>query len=219
MSINDLRARLQNGDGFRNFQELLDFSYARTPCEEFPEECQPRVINHVVWDADDTLWDIKPFGIASMCHKPFRKLSDEAVEMQCERLVESSKDPTGKEKWKRVDMPGTVEMIPGVTETIERLKERGIGSSVASSNMPNTVESILAAMGRADDFNVIKSSWRPKSEMVLEIAKKLEVNPEEILFVDDDPINCSEIYEDLGSLAVCLGQDIKKPEEIFNYIL
>ncbi len=101
MSINDLGARLRNGDGFRNFQELLDFSYARTPCEEFPEECQPRTINHVVWDADDTLWDIKPFGIASMCHKPFRKLSDEAVEMQCERLVEVSKDPTGKEKIER----------------------------------------------------------------------------------------------------------------------
>lgn len=36
-----------------------------TPCERTPKLCEPRVIRHVAWDADDTIWDIKPYGIAS----------------------------------------------------------------------------------------------------------------------------------------------------------
>ncbi len=37
----------------------------KTPCERTPVLCEPRVIKHIAWDADDTIWDIKPYGIAS----------------------------------------------------------------------------------------------------------------------------------------------------------
>lgn len=38
---------------------------SKTPCERAPALCTPRIIRHVAWDADDTIWDIKPYGIAS----------------------------------------------------------------------------------------------------------------------------------------------------------
>ena len=37
----------------------------KTPCERDPVLCEPRVIKHIAWDADDTIWEIKPYGIAS----------------------------------------------------------------------------------------------------------------------------------------------------------
>ncbi len=37
----------------------------KTPCEREPKLCAPRAIQHVAWDADDTIWEIKPYGIAS----------------------------------------------------------------------------------------------------------------------------------------------------------
>lgn len=40
-------------------------SYSVTPCQLKPELCKPRKIKHVAWDADDTIWDIRPVGIAS----------------------------------------------------------------------------------------------------------------------------------------------------------
>lgn len=52
---------------------------SKTPCERTPELCEPRVIKHVAWDADDTIWDIKPYGIASNITGPLRLLDPDTV--------------------------------------------------------------------------------------------------------------------------------------------
>ncbi|KKN28449.1 hypothetical protein LCGC14_0854170 [marine sediment metagenome] len=50
-----------------------------TPCERKPELCTPRFIKHVAWDADDTIWDIKPYGIASNITGPLRLIDPDTV--------------------------------------------------------------------------------------------------------------------------------------------
>ena len=50
-----------------------------TPCERKPELCTPRNIKHIAWDADDTIWDIKPYGIASNITGPLRLLDPDTV--------------------------------------------------------------------------------------------------------------------------------------------
>jgi len=52
---------------------------SKTPCERQPELCKPRVIRHVAWDADDTIWDIKPFGIASNISGPLTLLDPDTI--------------------------------------------------------------------------------------------------------------------------------------------
>lgn len=44
---------------------VYHFTPIKTPCEREPKLCAPRDVKHVAWDADDTIWDIKPYGIAS----------------------------------------------------------------------------------------------------------------------------------------------------------
>jgi beta-phosphoglucomutase-like phosphatase (HAD superfamily) len=39
-------------------------SQSETPCERTPGLCDPREISHIAWDADDTIWEIKPYAIA-----------------------------------------------------------------------------------------------------------------------------------------------------------
>lgn len=57
--------------GGREFEELVSYAYGmQTPCEKYPERCQPREIKTVVLDADGVLWDLA--GIASNIEPPFR---------------------------------------------------------------------------------------------------------------------------------------------------
>ena len=201
--------------GFKTFRELLSFTYMTTPCQERPQECKPRPIKHVIWDADDTLWDITPYGIASGAEKPFRKIGDEAIEMQGARLEFTKTDG---QTIKKVKVPKTLQMRPGITDTLKKLKEMGIESSVASNNSPNSVASILSAMGKLKDFAIVKSSWQSKAEMVKEIATKLKIDPHEVLFVDDSLLNCREVYDELGTLSLCVDMDIKEPQDILKFI-
>ncbi len=52
---------------------------SKTPCERDPVLCEPRVIKHIAWDADDTIWDIKPYGIASGITGPLTLLDPDTV--------------------------------------------------------------------------------------------------------------------------------------------
>lgn len=46
-------------------EELLEYAYSKTVCQQRPECCAPRDIKMVMWDADDTMWHIEPYAIAS----------------------------------------------------------------------------------------------------------------------------------------------------------
>lgn len=64
-------------------EELIKFAY-RTACQNRPECCQPRKIKMVTWDADDTLWEIKPYGIASNVRGPFKLIDPDTLEAAME---------------------------------------------------------------------------------------------------------------------------------------
>ncbi len=50
-----------------------------TPCQAKPELCEPRPIKHVAWDADDTIWEIKPYGIASSITGKLERVDPDTV--------------------------------------------------------------------------------------------------------------------------------------------
>jgi len=55
-------------------------TYSQTVCQKRPEMCEPRRIEMVCWDADDTMWEIRPYGIASSVRGPFKKIDDDTLE-------------------------------------------------------------------------------------------------------------------------------------------
>lgn len=60
-------------------EELIEYAY-NTVCKKRPELCNPRKIQLVAWDADDTMWTIEPYGIASSIVPPFVKIDEDTVE-------------------------------------------------------------------------------------------------------------------------------------------
>jgi predicted phosphatase len=51
-----------------------------TPCQSKPWVCKPRIVSFVAFDADDTIWDIKPYGIASSITGPLKRIDPDTVE-------------------------------------------------------------------------------------------------------------------------------------------
>jgi len=55
------------------------FTYSyKTVCQENPERCKPRQIEHVAFDADHTIWTLKT-GIAGSVTGPLKKIDDDTV--------------------------------------------------------------------------------------------------------------------------------------------
>jgi phosphoglycolate phosphatase-like HAD superfamily hydrolase len=63
-------------------EELIEYAYYKTLCQQRPECCEPRDIKMVMWDADDTMWNIEPYGIASNITGKLVKVNDDTVEVE-----------------------------------------------------------------------------------------------------------------------------------------
>lgn len=89
--------------------ELLEYAYSKTVCQQRPECCQPRDIELVAWDADDTMWHITPYAIASNITGPLRLIDPDTVEAEEQgysyahqyETVETPKKAPGRKKKKR----------------------------------------------------------------------------------------------------------------------
>ena len=324
-------------------EELIEYAYSKTVCRERPACCQPRDIDMVLWDADDTMWNIRPHAIASSItgklvmvdentlevEAPYSKPTPastpkksparskkkrwwqetttqdafpdwrdlpEAVELEdilgeLEQSIQGA-GPTKEEEvildeiggWaphqqKQVDnlirrygkgickvydvlesgtiyidcrddlwmltkdgqligqqtqpppvakpapQPAyqpkklTITLLPTFRETIQKLKDRGIRSSIISLNTPGTVKRIVEAFGMTDEFVEIQDTWGNKGQVFDDIAKRANICPCNALFVDDTGGHVSDVSKKCGlALQIGKGKDVETPIEIFRYI-
>jgi FkbH-like protein len=82
-------------------------------------------------------------------------------------------------------------------EYLRALKERGVVLAVASKNDADTAREPFELnpkmrLGLAD-FAVFVADWRRKPEQVAEIAERLGLGFDALVFVDDNPAECSEV--------------------------
>ena len=83
-------------------EELLEYTYGKTICQKRPEMCEPREITHVAWDADDTMWRIEPYGIATNIRGKLTLIDPDTVEVGEEYLpVTVTKSPKAPRPGKR----------------------------------------------------------------------------------------------------------------------
>lgn len=82
-------------------------------------------------------------------------------------------------------------------------------------NSKNDLDNALSGLKRPDsvlkeeDFQIIKANWEPKSKNMQEIAAELNLIPESMLFVDDNPAE-REIVR--NSISGCAVPEVEKPE-------
>ncbi|MFE3051892.1 HAD-IIIC family phosphatase [Nocardia sp. NPDC059239] len=82
---------------------------------------------------------------------------------------------------------------PEVLRTIRTLDERGILHAVASRGEPEAATAHLRMHGIEDMFSAVEIGWGPKSEAIRRIAESLNIGPDTIAFVDNDPVELAEV--------------------------
>lgn len=84
-------------------------------------------------------------------------------------------------------------------------KDMGILLNVCSKNEE---ENAIAGLNHPDgvlkpeDFIVIKANWEPKSHNIAQIAKELNIGPDALVFVDDNPAEREIVRQQLDMVAV-----------------
>lgn len=84
-------------------------------------------------------------------------------------------------------------------------KDMGVLLNVCSKNEE---ENAIAGLNHPDgvlkpeDFIVIKANWEPKSRNIDSIAKELNIMPDSLVFVDDNPAEREIVRQQLGVVAV-----------------
>ena len=89
--------------------------------------------------------------------------------------------------------PDTLQLRPGVRETLEELDKRGILHSIASKNDHAPVMAVLEKLGVADYFLYPQISWEAKSAALANIAKSLNIGIDALALIDDSVFERSEV--------------------------
>lgn len=108
---------------------------------------------------------------------------------------------------------------------IKAHKELGIMLNV---NSKNEHENAVAGLNHPDgilkpeDFVLIKANWEPKSKNMLDIAVELEILPESLVFVDDNPAEREIVRQQVNGAAVpeitVAGSENRMPEKYIRIL-
>lgn len=192
--------------------------------EEFRlHEKKPREIEHVVWDADDTIWEITPYGLASFCKPPFTRISEDFIEGRTDSirfdLTATDIDPIAP-PLESLSFPDECQVLlkPTMRDTLTELEQRGITSSIVSMNVEEDVINIIDAFGLRDRFVAIKGVDWNKNWAIQEILDMIDVKPYNTIFVDDNSTNLISAKENLGILPIQMDNDIAAPIGVLRFI-
>ncbi|MCI9133889.1 MAG: HAD-IIIC family phosphatase [Lachnospiraceae bacterium] len=107
------------------------------------------------------------------------------------------------------------------TEFQQYLKELKNSGILLNVNSKNDMENALAGLKHPDaplkpeDFILIKANWSPKDENFREIAQELNLLPESLVFLDDNPAEQALVKEQLPEVSV---PKLQKPEEAIQLL-
>ncbi|MBC5582056.1 HAD-IIIC family phosphatase [Anaerofilum sp. BX8] len=88
---------------------------------------------------------------------------------------------------------------------LKELESLGILLNVASKNEQAAAESGFAREDsplKREDFLCFKANWEPKSENIAKIAQEINILPESLVFVDDNPAEREIVRQQLPGVAV-----------------
>lgn len=89
-----------------------------------------------------------------------------------------------------------VRLRPGIEEIIRTLDSRGILHSIASKNDYDDAMCKLKEFGLDEYFLYPEINWNAKSVSIANIRENLNIHPEAIMFVDDNPLERDEVQSE-----------------------
>ena len=101
---------------------------------------------------------------------------------------------------------------------IKTQKQLGVMLNV---NSKNEEENALAGLQhpdgalKPDDFIIIKANWEPKSNNLMDIASELNILPDSLVFVDDNPAEREIVRQQVNGTAV---PEIGNPEDYIRVL-
>jgi len=95
---------------------------------------------------------------------------------------------------------------------IKHLDACGIISSIASKNTEEQVRHKLEELGILDYFVFSKINWEPKSLNIKRIIRQMNINPDTMVFVDDNPFERLEVSQQEPRLT-CID-----PTELLDFV-
>ena len=92
--------------------------------------------------------------------------------------------------YREIIIESGIDPLPGVTQLLATLKEENIRCSIGSSTPTKNIETVISMIGLSDHFNAITAAedvknGKPDPEVFLTAAKKINVNPEKCIVVED----------------------------------
>src|SRR6266702_659921 len=90
---------------------------------------------------------------------------------------------------------------------LKQLSARGILLAIVSKNNEADVRDAFQVRAAdlaltLDDFVAIKISWNEKSEAIRELSQELSLGLDSFVFVDDNPVECEAIRQQLPEIAI-----------------
>jgi FkbH-like protein len=105
-------------------------------------------------------------------------------------------------------------------EAILNLHRRGILLAIASKNNLADVDEVFARhpymVLKKEHFADVQIHWKPKSESLIEIARRLNIGLEHMALADDSPVECEQIARTLPMVTTLL---LPKQPEAFVPVL
>lgn len=107
------------------------------------------------------------------------------------------------------------------TEFQQYIKEHKDIGIMLNVNSKNEEENAIAGLNHPDgvlkpeDFILIKANWNPKSKNIVDIAQELNILPESLVFVDDNPAEREIVRAQVSGVAI---PEIEKPEHYIQIL-
>ena len=101
---------------------------------------------------------------------------------------------------------------------VKLLKDYGVMLNVASKNEEENALAGLnhpAGVLRPDDFLLIKANWEPKSLNIEQIAQQLNILPDSLVFVDDNPAEREIVRQQTAGVT---APEIGRPEDYIRVL-
>lgn len=105
---------------------------------------------------------------------------------------------------------------------LKQLSSRGVLLAIVSKNNEADVREAFQARAAdlalgLDNFAAMKIGWREKSEAIRELAHELSLGLDSFVFVDDNPVECEAIRQQIPEVAV-VGAPVEEPWKLVEIL-
>src|SRR5262245_42013073 len=104
--------------------------------------------------------------------------------------------------WKGTLTEGGIQFLPQHKDIVIELARRGIMGSICSNNDLEPIRSILIEHVVWDYFIFPSINWEPKGQRLAAQIEAVQLRPETVLFIDDNPMNLGEVQHYVPGLQV-----------------